>query len=52
MTYVFTERDILHSINHPFIVNLVYSFQTNEKLYLAMDYCPGGNLRKLLKRCG
>ena len=44
--YVYTEKNILSSINCPFIVKLYYSFQTNEKLFLIMDYCSGGDLSK------
>lgn len=46
--YAQTERNVLSSIKHPFIVGLNYAFQTPEKLYLILDYCPGGNLGELL----
>lgn len=39
-----TERDILKSIRHPFIVKLYYAFQDQEKLYLILEYAPGGEL--------
>eukprot|EP00735_Rhodelphis_limneticus_P008517 TRINITY_DN2155_c0_g1::TRINITY_DN2155_c0_g1_i1::g.12753::m.12753 TRINITY_DN2155_c0_g1::TRINITY_DN2155_c0_g1_i1::g.12753 ORF type:complete len:456 (-),score=146.91,sp/P54644/KRAC_DICDI/44.54/1e-132,Pkinase/PF00069.20/1.9e-75,Pkinase_Tyr/PF07714.12/9.4e-36,PH/PF00169.24/1.3e-23,PH_11/PF15413.1/1.1e-08,PH_3/PF14593.1/1e-05,PH_3/PF14593.1/1.6e+02,Kinase-like/PF14531.1/19,Kinase-like/PF14531.1/3.4e-05,Pkinase_C/PF00433.19/1.4e-05,PH_9/PF15410.1/9.9e-05,PH_9/PF15410.1/4.6e+03,PH_8/PF15409.1/0.00068,PH len=39
-----TERAILQRIKHPFIVGLQYAFQTNEKLYMVMDYVAGGEL--------
>ena len=48
MKYAQTERNVLCSIKHPFIVGLNYAFQTSEKLYLILDYCPGGNLGELL----
>ena len=35
---------------HPFIVGLNYAFQTNDKLILILDYCPGGDLGEVLKR--
>lgn len=38
------ERKILGSIIHPFIVNLKFSFQTQTKLYLIMEYLSGGEL--------
>jgi serine/threonine protein kinase len=47
--YVFTERNIMVSINNPFIVKLYYSFQSNEKLFLILEYCPNGDLSKQLK---
>ena len=39
-----TERRVLSVVNHPFIMKLHYAFQTQEKLYLVLDYCPGGEL--------
>jgi len=39
-----TERQILELIDHPFIIKLKYAFQTPEKLYFIMDYCPGGEI--------
>ena len=40
-----TERAILESVNrHPFIVNLYYAFQDQEKLYLILEYAQGGEL--------
>lgn len=38
------ERKVLEQMDHAFIVSLKYSFQTAEKLYLIMDYIPGGEL--------
>ena len=39
-----TERKVLSAVNHPFIMKLHYAFQNPEKLYLVLDYCPGGEL--------
>ena len=39
-----TERRVLGVANHPFIVTLHYAFQTKDKLYFVLDYCPGGEL--------
>jgi serine/threonine protein kinase len=39
-----TERRILGTLNHPFIVKLHYAFQTEEKLYFVLDYAAGGEL--------
>jgi len=44
LQYAQTESDILKKTHHPFIVNLHYSFQTQEYYYLVMDYCSGGDL--------
>ena len=39
------EKNLLSELHHPFIVNMVYSFQDHDYLYLVMDLLPGGNLR-------
>lgn len=39
-----TERKVLSIVNHPFIMKLHYAFQSPDKLYLVLDYCPGGEL--------
>jgi len=38
------EREILQELNHSFLVNLKFAFQTDEKLYLVMDFIAGGEL--------
>jgi serine/threonine protein kinase len=38
------ERDILEKIKNPFIVDLHYAFQTEDKLYFVMDFLNGGEL--------
>jgi len=47
-----TERRILEKIKSPFIVSLKYAFQSRTKLYLVMDYCPGGELFFYLEKIG
>ena len=44
VNHIKTERKIMELIDHPFIVKLIYAFQTAQKLYMVMDYCPGGEL--------
>eukprot|EP00163_Fabomonas_tropica_P025582 TRINITY_DN4449_c0_g1_i9.p1 TRINITY_DN4449_c0_g1~~TRINITY_DN4449_c0_g1_i9.p1 ORF type:complete len:493 (-),score=124.32 TRINITY_DN4449_c0_g1_i9:264-1742(-) len=40
-----SEKNILVSAhNHPFIVSLKYAFQSEDKLYLVLDYVSGGEL--------
>ena len=39
------ERDLLSQMNHPFIVNLHFSFQNTHFLYLVLDLFTGGDLR-------
>lgn len=45
------ERDVLGSVSHPFLVKLWGSFQSESHVFLVMDYVPGGELfRQLRKR--
>jgi protein-serine/threonine kinase len=48
--YALTERNVLSYVKHPFIVGLNYAFQTSDKLFLILDYCPGGDLGWHLQR--
>ena len=34
------EKNLLSQLHHPFIVNMVYSFQDLDYLYLVMDLLP------------
>lgn len=45
-----TERDVLCSISHPYIIPLFWSFQTNNHLIFVMKLCPGGDLTTLIQR--
>jgi len=38
------ERKILQTLQHPFLMTLRYAFQSNDKLYLVLDYFQGGEL--------
>ena len=40
-----SERDLLSKLNHPFIINMHFSFQDTDNLYLVMDLLTGGDLR-------
>uniref|UniRef100_A0A8C1ZAX0 non-specific serine/threonine protein kinase n=1 Tax=Cyprinus carpio TaxID=7962 RepID=A0A8C1ZAX0_CYPCA len=46
------ERSILEEVKHPFIVDLIYAFQTGGKLYLILEYLSGGELFMQLEREG
>lgn len=35
------ERNILEAVKHPFIVDLIYAFQTGGKLYLILECLSG-----------
>lgn len=47
---IMTERDILVKIKHPFLIQIHSSFQDEKKLYLVLEYCPGGELFGLLHK--
>uniref|UniRef100_A0A7N8XUC3 Ribosomal protein S6 kinase n=1 Tax=Mastacembelus armatus TaxID=205130 RepID=A0A7N8XUC3_9TELE len=40
------ERNILEEVKHPFIVDLIYAFQTGGKLYLILEYLSGEQLNR------
>lgn len=44
-----TEQEILQVMNHPFIVSLHHSFQSQKYLYLCMEYCSGGEFFRALQ---
>jgi len=45
--YTITERNVLSVAGrHPFIVGLDYAFQNEYRLYLIMEFCPGGDLKE------
>ncbi|KAH9767612.1 serine/threonine-protein kinase AtPK1/AtPK6 [Citrus sinensis] len=50
--YMKSERNILTKVDHPFIVQLRYSFQTKYRLYLVLDFVNGGHLFFQLYRQG
>ncbi|GAA6011880.1 hypothetical protein JCM11491_000089 [Sporobolomyces phaffii] len=43
------EEEILAGSNHPFIVTLYHSFQSDDYLYLCMEYCMGGEFFRALQ---
>jgi len=48
--YAKLERDVLASVQHPFIVDLKYAFQARNKVYLIMEYLAGGELFMQLQK--
>lgn len=44
VTFTLTERNVLKTFNHPFVVSLKYSFQTKGHLFMVLDYVGGGEL--------
>ncbi|CAO3679398.1 hypothetical protein G6F70_003434 [Rhizopus microsporus] len=46
---VLAEQEILSSANHPFIVSLYHSFQSQDHVYFVMEYCSGGEFFRALQ---
>ncbi|XP_049389824.1 serine/threonine-protein kinase D6PKL2 [Solanum stenotomum] len=45
-----TEREILSSLDHPFLPSLYSHFETDKFSCLVMEFCPGGDLHTLRQR--
>ncbi|OCF75660.1 AGC/NDR/NDR protein kinase [Kwoniella mangroviensis CBS 8886] len=48
LAHVRAERDVLAESNSPWVVQLYYSFQDTQYLYLVMEFLPGGDLMTML----
>lgn len=48
--HIKNEKEILATVQHPFIVNLIESFQDDQNLYLVFDFIQGGELFRLLRK--
>lgn len=48
LAHVRAERDVLAESNSPWVVQLYYSFQDPQYLYLLMEFLPGGDLMTML----
>ena len=46
---IIKERNLLSKMNHPFLVNMHFSFQDNRYLYMILDLMKGGDLRYYYK---
>lgn len=45
------EKKVMAKVNHPFIVDLQFSFMNDAKLYIGMPFVEGGNLyRKMVTK--
>jgi serine/threonine protein kinase len=48
--HIKSEKELLASIQHPFIVNLQESFQDDQNFYLVFDFVQGGEIFRLLRK--
>jgi len=46
--YAVSEAAIMKDLDHPYIMKLVFSFQTPSNLYMAVEYCENGDLAEIL----
>ena len=40
----------MKTLDHPYLMKLIYSFQTPQNLYMALEYCENGDLAHLIRR--
>ncbi len=45
---ILREKNIMNSLNHPFLLRMVSSFQDEHRLYLVLQLVPGGELYSLV----
>uniref|UniRef100_A0AC34F5R6 cGMP-dependent protein kinase n=1 Tax=Panagrolaimus sp. ES5 TaxID=591445 RepID=A0AC34F5R6_9BILA len=50
--HVLNEKNILAACRNDFIVRLHRSFRDSERLYMLMEYCPGGEVWAMLRNWG
>lgn len=50
--HIKAEKQILQLIEHPFIVNLIITFQDDKRLFMVMEYINGGELFSYLRKKG
>lgn len=50
--HVKNEKEILSTITHPFIVNMLWASHDRTFLYMLMEYVPGGELFSYLRNYG
>ena len=44
------EKDILYSVDHPFIVSMDYVYQNDFRIYFLMTFIKGGELYRHLRK--
>jgi serine/threonine protein kinase len=50
--HVNSEREILATVRHPFIVDMFLTFQTPSNLFMCLEYMVGGELFSHLRKEG
>ncbi|KAI9911172.1 hypothetical protein PsorP6_009893 [Peronosclerospora sorghi] len=44
------EKNVLCTVDHPFITKMYCSFETTVALHFVLEYCPGGDMCFLLEK--
>jgi serine/threonine protein kinase len=52
LRYLTMEKKVLMNFDHPYLLRLAHSFQTSNKVYLAMEYCDRGTLASYISTKG
>ena len=52
VNHIIAEKDILKSVQNPFVVNLLAYFMDELSLYLVMEFIVGGEFFTYLRLCG
>lgn len=50
--FVWRELNVMKNVNHPNIVRTYDIFDTKNRLYIVLEYMPGGTLGEILKKVG
>lgn len=50
--HIISEKEVLTQIHHPFIVNLMKTFQDETRLYMVLEYIIGGEVFSHLRKAG
>ena len=43
--HIMSEKTLLAEMDHPFIIQLMATFKDSQRLYMVLEYCPGGEVR-------
>ena len=46
--YAVSEAQIMKNLNHPYLLKLLYTFQTPCNLFMGLEYCENGDLSQIL----
>lgn len=44
------ERNVMKQLDHPFIMQMKFSFESNNKIIFILEFCPAGELFGLVKK--